>query len=127
MSEEKERIMRVPYKAEIHKGSTEFKAEDQTKTTFCCPEMKGAWEERAVHFGDYEHIYNRLNRVCIYHCSAYPEGACWDEYVINFCPFCGAKIVCEQVAAVQITYRKVRRTAEIEVREETPIERVKET
>lgn len=62
---------------------------------FCCQDMKDAWGESFIGFGDYEPWGNRITSLCIYSCSPYPEGACWEHMQIRFCPFCGAKIVGE--------------------------------
>ena len=54
--------------------------------------MKEAMEESAIKFGDYEDPSKHDKTLNIFKCSPYPEGACWDEYAIRFCPFCGEKI-----------------------------------
>ena len=67
----------------------EIKAED---ITFCCDEMKEAWNDRFIGFGEFESLLNHNSDVNIYHCLPYPEGAVFDEMAIKHCPFCGAKI-----------------------------------
>lgn len=59
---------------------------------FCCEEMAEAWKEKFISFGEYDGILNKDGNVNIYHCSPYPEGACWGELAIKFCPFCGEEI-----------------------------------
>ncbi len=59
---------------------------------FCCDDMEGAWGDNAVGFGEIDDSYGPQVGVNIYHCLPYPEGAVWDEYHINFCPFCGTSI-----------------------------------
>ena len=59
----------------------------------CCPDMKMALDEQFIGFGEYDSMLNKLDFMCIYHCSPYPEGACWDEMEIDFCPFCGEEII----------------------------------
>lgn len=58
----------------------------------CCDEMKEALDENVIKFGEYDSILNSNNSLNIFKCYPYPEGPCWDEYEINFCPFCGEKI-----------------------------------
>lgn len=64
------------------------------ETDFCCDKMKEAFEDSFIEFGEYpsDSILNCDSNVNIYKCSPYPEGACWDEMAISFCPFCGKKI-----------------------------------
>jgi len=62
----------------------------------CCPDMELALEENFIGFGEYDSMLNRVQSICIYHCSPYPEGACWDEMIIDFCPFCGDEIIVEE-------------------------------
>ena len=61
---------------------------------FCCDEMKTAWGEYAIGFGEYavDRLFNCDPCVNIYRCYPYPEGAVWDMYPIQFCPFCSQKI-----------------------------------
>ena len=62
----------------------------------CCLDMKMALDEYYVGFGEYDDLLNEVPGVCIYHCNPYPEGASWDEMIINFCPFCGEEIILEE-------------------------------
>lgn len=60
---------------------------------FCCQDLKDAYDEDFLSFGEYE--YSSLNvdhNLNIAKCYPYPEGACWDELPIKFCPFCGKEI-----------------------------------
>ena len=60
-------------------------------TGFCCSEMKEAWDDDAVGFGDFEG-YGKDVDVNIRRCHPYPEGAVWSEYAIKFCPFCAESV-----------------------------------
>lgn len=60
---------------------------------FCCPEMQDAIKKGFIGFGEYASIINQNPFFSIYKCSAYPEGACWEDMPIKFCPFCGEEIV----------------------------------
>jgi hypothetical protein len=65
---------------------------------FCCEEMKKAFDKKFIGFGEFEDGgycgFGRANtNINIYSCSPYPEGAFWTEMKINFCPFCGKKII----------------------------------
>ena len=72
------------------KGQTwEVQADDPT---FCCDEMSAAWGESFVKFGSMDSQLNRDERVNIFQCSPYAEGAVFNECAISFCPFCGDKI-----------------------------------
>lgn len=69
----------------------------ETTVVICCDGMKEAWEEKAVFFGEYgEYGFNTNKSVNIAKCSPYPEGAVFNEYPINYCPFCGKKIEIEE-------------------------------
>jgi glutaredoxin len=59
---------------------------------FCCEKMKEAWEERAIIFGEIDGVHTNAD-VNITLCHPYPEGACFDEYPIKFCPFCAEPII----------------------------------
>lgn len=63
----------------------------------CCTDMKNAIDDNFIGFGEYEGLLNQVGSACIYHCSPYPEGACWDEMSIQYCPFCGEEIEVELV------------------------------
>lgn len=58
----------------------------------CCSAMRQAWDDRAIHFGEFDSMLNKNANVNIYTCAPYPEGAVWAEYAIAFCPFCGEAI-----------------------------------
>lgn len=115
---------------------------------FCCDGMSRQWG-RSVYFGHlplgdcsprydpptYERRYeleehfdkNHVNAVCIY--SAYSDG-CGEEigyeyHEIEFCPFCGAIIVCFEVRRTKRIKSKVREEVEKEVftDEEVPVKK----
>ena len=69
----------------------------KAKITYCCKRMETAFDEHFVVLGEYDGIGNKNADVNITHCSAYPEGAFWDEMKIDFCPFCAEKIEVELV------------------------------
>lgn len=66
---------------------------------FCCDEMKEAFNERFIVFGSYEG-YGADNNVNIIDCHPWPEGASFEEHTINFCPFCGDKIVTKNIGEI---------------------------
>jgi len=59
---------------------------------YCCKEMEEAWENKYIGFGEFDSILNRNDDVNIYRCFPYPEGVCWEEMAITYCPFCGERI-----------------------------------
>lgn len=59
---------------------------------FCCDDLEEAYEGRFVDFGEYDSLLNHDDRLNIYKCAPYPEGAVWDEMAIRYCPFCGRLI-----------------------------------
>ncbi len=72
---------------------------------FCCDKMRDACDDEFVKFGEYDGSasQHRCNTMNIFRCSAYPEGAFWDEIPINRCPWCGAEI---NVVEIGSTRRK---------------------
>jgi len=64
---------------------------------FCCDEMEEAFEEKVVHFGEYENFRNKNCNINISHCSPYPEGAVFDDYTIKYCPFCSKVISLKEI------------------------------
>lgn len=69
---------------------------DCTVINYCCEEMKFAWEDCFIGFGEFDRTLNTNEDVNIYSCHSYPGGTCWDELAINYCPFCAKKIVIEK-------------------------------
>ena len=59
---------------------------------YCCEKMENAMNDDAIKFGEFESMLNTNKFLNIFRCLPYPEGACWDEYEIDYCPFCGEKI-----------------------------------
>ena len=59
---------------------------------FCCAEMKEAWSERFIAFGEFDSMANKNSDVNIYRCHPYPDGPEWDKRAIRFCPFCAEPI-----------------------------------
>lgn len=60
---------------------------------FCCKQLEDAWNDGFICFGEYEYTYLNTNKeLNIAKCYPYPEGVCWDELAIKFCPFCGTEI-----------------------------------
>lgn len=88
--------MKLQYK--LIKETEHLKDYRKVNEEFCCNEMEEAFEDKFINFGEYDYYgYQNDNNVNIYHCSPYPEGACWDEMAIKFCPFCGEEIIVEQI------------------------------
>lgn len=81
--------MRVTYSTDKN-GTYEEKSVD-----FCCDEMKEAYGERDIIFGESDTLFNQNKDVNIRTCDVYPEGAFWGECSISFCPFCGVTIKVE--------------------------------
>lgn len=78
-------------KGELEKVSVE-------SIDFCCSEMSEAWEDRFINFGEFDSCgLNKDSHVNIYSCKPYPEGAAWDNCPIECCPFCGVKIIKEEI------------------------------
>jgi hypothetical protein len=70
-----------------------------TVDKFCCTDMEEAYNDEFISLGNYETgaTYDRDGnldnaQLNIFKCSPYPEGACWGEMAIRFCPFCGEAI-----------------------------------
>jgi len=72
----------------------EYKLLEMTEP--CCEEMKVALEEGAVKFGEFDVCLNGDANINFAQCSAYPEGAVFTEYAIDFCPFCGKPVKTEE-------------------------------
>jgi len=85
--------MRVKYKTKKVSSMNHY---ELVEVEFCCEDMKKAWEDYFVHFGSFpdDSFINGSNAVNIYRC--YPEGVV-EEMPIRYCPFCGKKIVVEEV------------------------------
>mgnify|MGYP000468811137 CR=1 FL=1 len=67
------------------------------ETQFCCDDMKEAWDDDFIGFGEkFDSILNYDHCVNIYKCHPYPEGACWITMGIKYCPFCREEIKIEQ-------------------------------
>ncbi len=64
----------------------------------CCPDMELAIGDEFIGFGEFDSILNSVKAMCLYQCSPFPEGASWDEMHIEFCPFCGEKIILEEAS-----------------------------
>jgi len=59
------------------------------RAEFCCDDMRHAFNDNFVFFGEYDGTLNQDKNINIGLCHPYPEGACWDEVAIKLCPFCG--------------------------------------
>ena len=60
--------------------------------TFCCEDMKRAWEENVIGFGRGDDYGGKNTEINIRHWSCYPEGACCEDFSINICPWCAKKV-----------------------------------
>ena len=69
---------------------------------YCCKEMKEAFSEHYIGFGEFEGPLNKNSNINIYHCIPFPEGAAWDEKSIKYCPFCREKITIKNVKTVKM-------------------------
>ena len=58
----------------------------------CCVKAQQAWHKSLIGFGERDTTINNVERVCVYACLPYPEGAVWDSMPIDFCPFCAAPV-----------------------------------
>jgi hypothetical protein len=77
----------------IRKKNSAYTTTEQGEVVFCCEEMGEAWGEHFIGFGEFDkYPINRIEEVCIYHCSPYPEGAVFSEIPIKYCPFCSGPI-----------------------------------
>lgn len=107
--------MKIKYKTKVDDESYLSHTYKDLEKEFCCEEMKEAFEERFIIFGEADTSINANNDVNILKCSPYPEGAVWDEMAIKFCPFCGEKIETIEVKRVKI----IRKEKKVEVTQET--------
>ncbi|MFQ6055219.1 MAG: hypothetical protein ACE5J9_06450 [Methanosarcinales archaeon] len=98
--------------------------------SFCCDEMKRAWNEYFIRFGysegeyckaEYKDSGNMCNEVCIYECNVYTcDAVSYIWMPIRYCPFCAEKI--EVLEKERWELKKVTKT--IPAREETFYEEV---
>jgi hypothetical protein len=92
--------MKIDIKIEYHVKESTFIKKGEIRDIkavnieYCCDKMKAAFSDNFVGFGEYppDNILNYNKEVNIYDCSPYPEGACWNEMPISYCPFCAEKI-----------------------------------
>jgi hypothetical protein len=87
--------MEVIFKNTNRYSTPEFKTKS---IDYCCQDMKKAVEERFIFFGEYDPGINTNTDINIAHCNPFREGACWDEMPIQFCPFCGTRIIVHDVS-----------------------------
>ncbi len=61
----------------------------------CCDEIVYALDVKAIGLGEYDDWYFDYDRpkLSIYKCWPYEEGATYDDFPIDYCPFCGAQII----------------------------------
>jgi len=90
----------------------------------CCLAMKEALEADAIGFGEvHDCILNQNHNINFFDCSPYSEGAVWDEYKINFCPFCGQKVETEEREKVSLKTVTRRHRITSTEHEEVPVEK----
>lgn len=76
--------------AEKNKHYTDY---DCKIEKYCCEKMEEAIDEGFVKFGEFDdYPFNKNTNLNIFLCHPYPEGACWDEMPIKYCPFCGEEV-----------------------------------
>jgi hypothetical protein len=77
----------------IREKNSSYTTTRQAEVEFCCEEMKEAWNDRFIGFGEFDsYPINRIVDVCVYRCFAYPEGAFYNEMPLKYCPFCAEEI-----------------------------------
>jgi hypothetical protein len=54
----------------------------------CCDEMKRAWADGYIGFGEKVHKSNKNPFVNIYVCHNHQEGSVYESMSIRHCPFC---------------------------------------
>jgi len=67
---------------------------------FCCDEMEETFKDRTIVFGEYDNFHNTNTNVNIIKCSPWPEGTCYNETPIKFCPFCAKSITTKNIGEV---------------------------
>lgn len=74
----------------------------------CCEKMEEALKDEAISFelvdgelGDAA-LGNYVPALAFELCHPYPEGACYDYYGINFCPFCGEEVKLKEAKRVKL-------------------------
>ena len=74
-----------------------FRGYDYTITKFCCDDMQEATEYKFICFGERDEYLGKDCNINIISCSPYPECVIWNIMAINVCPFCGEKIILEEI------------------------------
>jgi len=110
--------MIVKYKT-VYNKKGEVAWREFVEAEFCCDEMKNAFEEGVIGFGDRYGsgcTSRKDNSVNIYYYRCYPEGAACDAYPIRFCPFCGKEVKTVEVKKAKLVEKEVIvKTTEYEV------------
>lgn len=85
--------MEITWRLNKKKSSERYKHYEAIEIKPCCGDTAKALQDSVIKFGEYESWpFNTENTLNIFRCYPYPEGACWNSYPINYCPFCGAKV-----------------------------------
>jgi len=77
---------------------------------FCCDEMKRAFEDGVIGFGDSRLIgctSSKDSNINIYHYTCFPEGTACDAIPIRFCPFCGKEVKTIEVKKAKLVKKVV--------------------
>ena len=112
-------IMIVKYKTMKHEESRifgQYASYKELDVTHCCRKMSDLWNDR-VHFANVENAEGYMAQVCI----EIPTYEGNTELFIDYCPFCGEKISCEETVKVAVKTRKKRKTTTVTESYEEPI------
>lgn len=116
--------MKITYKSIYHSDQSfyeDYWEYKEVSTELCCDEMRECWGD-AIKFGESDVSVNRFSDATLHDVHHYPEGAVYDDYPINFCPFCGVEIVCEEGEKVQVVSEKKEIVKEVYESKEVPFE-----
>jgi len=69
--------------------------------SFCCCYIEEAIKKRYLIFGEDDCFLNKDANINIIRTSSYPSGTVVDHYPISFCPFCGSKVLIENVVTIE--------------------------
>ncbi len=110
--------MKIYIKEIYNEDMTIYKYEsfELGKEEFCCEDMYEAWD-LYIGFGVKDSFGGKYNNSVNIHYYEYG----WDEYEINYCPFCGEKIEKEVKEKVKNIKIKKRRSYTETIYKEEPI------
>lgn len=111
--------MKVSYRTvKINNNHTkDLKGYEKVSTDFCCAEMISVLDDEFFVYGGYgldhlgKHNIRSENQICIVKQeSGYYGDIDETNFEIHFCPFCGERIIYEEVERISLTQQKTEET-----------------